>query len=63
MGVQGAAAGLDGRRVDFAAIGEEDVGGIAVDVRKCQVLDTTGEKGDAAADRSGGWLHFGNEFM
>ena len=52
VGVQGAATGLDGRREDLAAIGEEDIGGVAIDVRKCQVLDTTGEKGDTAVRRS-----------
>ena len=34
VGVEGAAAGLDGRSEDFAVVGEEDVRGVAVDVRE-----------------------------
>ena len=47
VSVKGAAAGLDGRRVDFAAVGQEDVRGIAIDVGEDEILDAAREQGDA----------------
>ena len=44
--VQGTAAALVRRRDDGAAVGEENVGGIAVDVTIDQILDAAGEEGD-----------------
>jgi hypothetical protein len=49
VGVEGATAGLHRRCQDFAVIGEEDVGGVAVDVREDEVLDAAGEEGVAVA--------------
>ena len=45
--VERAAAGLDGRRVDFAAVSQEDVRRVAVDIREDQVLYAAREQGDA----------------
>ena len=43
VGVERAAARLDGRRVDFAAVGQKDVRGVAVDVGEDEVLDAAGQ--------------------
>ena len=45
--VERAAAGLDGRGVHFATVGQEDVRGIAVDVGEDEILDAAREQGDA----------------
>ena len=47
VGVERAAAGLDGRRVDFTAVGQKDVGGVTIDIREDEVLDAAGQQGDA----------------
>ena len=44
VGVQGAAARLRRRRVDGAAVGEEHVRGVAVDVREHEILDAAGQE-------------------
>ena len=55
MGVEGAAAGLDGRGVDFAAVSQKDVRGVAVDIREHEILDATGKQGDAVLFLGGGF--------
>ena len=55
VAVQRSAARLDRRGVDLAAIGEENVGGVAVDVAENQILNATGEQSDAMAGGMG-WL-------
>ena len=51
VGVDGAAAGLHGGGVDFASVGKQDVGGVAVDLGVCEILDAAGQKGDFFDDR------------
>ena len=63
VGVEGAAAGLDGRRQDFAVVGKENVGGVAVNVGKNQILDAAGEQGDTVAGRAGGPFDRADEFV
>ena len=53
--MQGAAAGLDGWRVDLAAVGQQYVGGVAVDVCEDQILDAAGQEGDAVLLLGGGF--------
>jgi len=45
--VERTAAGLDGGRVDFAAVGEKDVHSGAIDVGEDKVLHTAGQHGYA----------------
>jgi hypothetical protein len=63
VGVERAAAGLDRRRQDFTVIGKEDIGSVAVDVRKNKVLDAAGEEGDAVAGRRSGMFDRGDQFV
>ena len=51
VGVERAAAGLVRRRDDGAAVGEQDVGGVAVDVAVDEVLHAAGEQADAVTSR------------
>jgi hypothetical protein len=51
VGVERAAAALGRRGDDGAAIGEEDVGGVAVDVAVNEVLNAAGEEADAVGAR------------
>ena len=55
VGVEGAAAGLDRRRVDLAAVGQQYVGGVAIDVREDQILHAAGEQGHAMLFLGGGF--------
>ena len=55
VGVERTAAGLDRRRVHFAAVSQEDVGGVAVDIREHEILDATGKQGDAVLFLGGGF--------
>ena len=50
VGVQRPAAGLHGRGHHLAAIGEEHVGRVAVDLREDEVLHAAREQGDAVTD-------------
>ena len=49
MRVQRAAAGLRRRRVDLAAVGQQHVRRVAVDVGEDEILDAAREQGDAVA--------------